>query len=216
MSDRSAKRRLELAGAAIAPGLVLGTAYMLRQISLDALETKPFPVGDTAWEIERLGRAFDQTLAQLRQLRAKVDKSDRQDVADIFATQLSLLEDVGFLERIREAVRTHAVNTEHLIAVEVRRLETTFHGMKDDVLRSRFLDIQDVYHRLLRNLLEIECAHQSVPEADVADRVGGGPHVAFGCRATGIGQGAGDCDRGRQPDFPRGDHRQVARHPGAH
>ena len=156
MSERPAKKRLELAGAAIAPGLVLGRAYMLRQISLDALEMRPLPVSDTASEIERLGRAVDQTLAQLRQLRAKVDTSNRQDVADIFETQLSLLEDVAFLERIREAVHAQAINTEHLIAIEVRRLEATFHGMKDDVLRSRFLDIQDVYHRLLRNLLEIE------------------------------------------------------------
>ena len=156
MSERPAKERLELAGAAIAPGLVLGRAYMLRQISLEALEMRPLPVSDTASEIERLGRAVDQTLAQLRQLQAKVDPSNRRDVADIFETQLSLLEDVAFLERIREAVRAQAVNTEHLIAIEVRRLEATFDAMKDDVLRSRFLDIQDVYHRLLRNLLEIE------------------------------------------------------------
>jgi len=156
MNDRPGKKRLELPGAAIAPGCVLGPAYMLRQISLDALEMRPLPVSDTALEIERLYRAIRQTLAQLRQLRAKVDTSERQDVADIFKTQLSLLEDVAFLEGIKEAVRAQAVNTEHLIAIELRRLEGAFDGIKDDVLRSRFLDVQDVYHRLLRNLLEIE------------------------------------------------------------
>jgi phosphoenolpyruvate-protein phosphotransferase (PTS system enzyme I) len=156
MSEPRAKQRLELTGASIAPGLVLGKAYLLRQISLDALEMRPLPVGDPTAEIERLGRAFDQTLDQLRQLQAKVDRDSRRDVADIFETQLSLLGDVTFLQGIREAVRAQAVNPEHLIAVEIRRLESTFEGMKDEVLRSRFLDIKDVYHRLLRNLLEIE------------------------------------------------------------
>jgi len=122
MDDRSARKRLRLAGTAIAPGLVVGPAYILRQISLDALESRPFPVEDTAQEIERLSRALDQTVAQLRQLRAKVDTRDRRDVADIFDAQVSLLEDAAFLERIKEAVLERAVNTEHLIAIEVRRL----------------------------------------------------------------------------------------------
>jgi phosphotransferase system enzyme I (PtsI) len=156
MTDGAPTRRVSLTGAAIAPGLVLGQAHLLRQISLDALQLTPLPVSDAAEEIERLDLAVDQTLAQLRQLRSTVNTSNRRDLAEVLETQEHLLEDVAFLGRIREAVRTQGINAEYLIATEVGQLETTFGGMADEVLRSRFLDIQDVYHRLLRNLLEIE------------------------------------------------------------
>ena len=156
MRKSSAEKRVELTGTPIAPGIVLGKAHLLRQISLDALEKNLFPVSDTAAELQRLDHAFAQTHTQLEQLRAKVRTNNGKDLGNILEAQLALLEDATFLERIRETVRTQAVNTEYLIANEIRRIESVFRNLKDEVMRSRFLDVQDVHHRLLRNLLEIE------------------------------------------------------------
>jgi phosphotransferase system enzyme I (PtsI) len=113
-------------------------------------------VNDPAREIQRLDLAFGQTRLQLQQLQTRMNGSTCSDVAGIFQAQMALLEDADFLEQIRAAIRTRAVNTEYLIATEIRKLESFFQEGKDEVLRSRFLDIQDVYHRLLRNLLGIE------------------------------------------------------------
>ena len=156
MRKPSAAKRVELSGTPIAPGLALGKAHLLRQISLDALEKNLFPVSDTAVEIQRLDRAFAQTHMQIEQLRAEVRVNNGKDLANILEAQLTLLEDADFLERIRETIRTESVNTEYLIANEIRRIESVFRNLKDEVMRSRFLDVQDVHHRLLRNLLEIE------------------------------------------------------------
>ena len=156
MRKAATAKRVELSGTPIAPGIVLGKAHLLRQISLDALEKNLFPVTDTAAEIQRLDRAFQQTHSQIEQLRAEVRVNNGKDLANILEAQLTLLEDTAFLEKIRETIRTQSVNTEYLIATEIRRIEDVFRNLKDEVMRSRFLDVQDVHHRLLRNLLEIE------------------------------------------------------------
>lgn len=177
MRDQSARKRLELSGTPIAPGFVLGSAHLLRQISLDALEKNLFPVGDTSAEIQRLERACEQTRSQLEQLRGQVRSGNGRDLSNILEAQMTLLEDASFLEKIRETIRSQAVNTEYLIANEIRRVEQVFRGLKDEVMRSRFLDVQDVHHRLLRNLLEIEHVRTnpfrrlSTPVVLVADRM---------------------------------------------
>ncbi len=177
MRKSSTPKRLELTGALIAPGLTLGKAHLLRQISLDALEKNLFPVSDTSAEIQRLDRAFLQTRSQLEQLRSQVHAENSRDLAGILEAQLALLEDAAFLEKIRGTIRSQAVNTEYLIANEIRRIEADFRNLKDDVMRSRFLDVQDVHHRLLRNLLEIEHVRTNpfrrltAPVVLVADRM---------------------------------------------
>jgi len=170
-------KRMDLGGTPIAPGVVLGKAHLLRQISLEALEKNVFPVSDVAAEIQRLDRAFTQTHAQLEQLRNEVRASSSPDLANILEAQMALLKDADFLEKIRETVRAKAVNTEYLIAHEIRRVEKVFLNLKDEVMRSRFLDVQDVHHRLLRNLLEIEHVRTNpfrrlhAPVVLVADRM---------------------------------------------
>ena len=177
MREKTARKRLELAGTPIAPGVVLGQAHLLRQISLDALEKNIFPVSDTSAEVQRLERAFAQTRSQLEQLRSQVRAGNGKDLANILEAQMALMEDATFLEKIRETIRSQAVNTEYLIANEIRRLEKVFRNLKDEVMRSRFLDVQDVHHRLLRNLLEIEHVRTNpfrkltTPVVLVADRM---------------------------------------------
>ncbi|MEI6211101.1 MAG: phosphoenolpyruvate--protein phosphotransferase [bacterium] len=177
MPKASARQRLELTGATIAPGLTFGKAHLLRQISLDALEKTMFPVRDVAAEILRLESAVSQTRSQIEQLRAQAPAENGRDLAGILDAQLALLEDADLLDKIRNTIRTQAVNTEYLIANEIRRIEKEFRNLKDEVMRSRFLDVQDVQHRLLRNLLEIEHVRTNpfrrltTPVVLVADRM---------------------------------------------
>ena len=90
MREKTARKRLELAGTPIAPGVVLGQAHLLRQISLDALEKNIFPVSDTSAEVQRLERAFAQTRSQLEQLRSQVRAGNGKDLANILEAQMAL------------------------------------------------------------------------------------------------------------------------------
>ena len=156
--DRSVDRiRRELYGESISPGVAVAKALLFKQISLDALEMNSFPVDDPAMEIKRLEIAIEKSRTQLRQISNKIEKEKHETGIDlIFNVQLQLLEDETFLLELKKLARAQRMNIEHVIASQMRVLETRFSSIHDEVIRTKFLDIQDAYHRILRNLLDIE------------------------------------------------------------
>ena len=140
----------------IAPGMSLGAAYVYRDIDLAALETKKFAIEDIGQEIERFDRAVMKSREQLLDLRAGREESVWGEAEAIFDVQLSLLDDEGFLADIRALLDEHRLNLEHLIASKIRQINLEFSKIADNLLRTRISDIHDTYHRILRNLLEID------------------------------------------------------------
>ncbi len=146
---------LELAGTAVSPGIGIGTAYHFTQIDLTTLEEQRLPVDNVDAELERLETAHKKSMEQLRVLQA-ASRDDFADVSDIFQVQIQILSDAGFLTAIRSDVSASKANAEYVIANSIRGLEKKFLAMQTDVFKSKLLDVQDVYHRLLRNILDIE------------------------------------------------------------
>jgi len=84
------------------------------------------------------------------------EENGNKEAHSIFNAQMSFLNDHSFLGGIRSRVRKEKVNMEHVLAQEIGTLSKTFSRMADETIKVRFSDIEDVYHRLLRNLLDIE------------------------------------------------------------
>jgi phosphotransferase system enzyme I (PtsI) len=127
-----------------------------RDIDLAALETKKFAIENIEHEAARFDRAVSKSKEQLLDLRSGREISVWGDVEAIFDVQLSLLEDAGFLAEIRSLLDEHRLNLEHLIASKIRQINLEFSNIADSLLRTRISDIHDTYHRILRNLLEID------------------------------------------------------------
>ncbi|HUI91735.1 MAG TPA: phosphoenolpyruvate--protein phosphotransferase [Chitinivibrionales bacterium] len=156
MSSPVLVQDLEVAGTAVSPGIAMGTAHHFTQIDLTSLEENSLPVGDIATELERLESALQKSLEQLRSLQADNRGDDRKDIADIFKVQIQILSDTSFLSAIRRGITERKSNIEFAIANQIRELEKKFKVMETEIFKSRLLDVQDVYHRLLRNILDIE------------------------------------------------------------
>ncbi len=150
------RNRIELPCMPIAPGMALGAAYVYRDIDLGALETKKFAIENIGKEIERFDIAVSKSKEQLIDLRAGREESAWGEAEEIFDVQLSLLEDAEFLAEIRALLGEHRLNLEHLIALKIREISLEFSKIADNILRARISDIHDTYHRILRNLLEID------------------------------------------------------------
>ncbi len=150
------RNRIELPCSPIAPGLALGAAYVYRDIDLGALETKKFAIENIGQEIERFNVAVSKSKEQLIDLRAGREESAWGEAEEIFDVQLSLLDDAEFLAEIRALLSEHRLNLEHLIALKIREISLEFSKIADNILRARISDIHDTYHRILRNLLEID------------------------------------------------------------
>jgi phosphotransferase system enzyme I (PtsI) len=146
---------LELAATAVSSGIAIGKAYHFTQIDLKTLEEHRLPVDDIESEMRRLESALAKSLEQLRGLRTG-NRDDAADISDIFQVQIQILSDDSFLSNIKVGMAESKANIEYVIANHIRDLEKKFMSMQTEVFRSKLLDVQDVYHRLLRNILDIE------------------------------------------------------------
>jgi len=154
MDNLNEKGMLELSGEPISPGIAMGEVFLFRQIDLNALGTTKFSIDDTVKEIERLDATINKTTEQLNSIISQ--QALTATVSEIFQVQLRMLEDGGFLQEIKSIVHSQKANIEFVLSNQIKSIEAQFRVMDNEIMRTRFLDIQDMYYRLLRNCLEIE------------------------------------------------------------
>lgn len=151
----AAMTNIEISGTAVSPGIAFGQAYHFAQIDLKTLEEQRLPVDNMEAELARLDSALEKSVDQLRSLQAAGSNSSR-DIFDIFQVQIQILSDCSFLSNIKLGISESKANLEYVIANHIRDLEKKFNSLQTEAFRSKLLDVQDVYHRLLRNILDIE------------------------------------------------------------
>ncbi|NLG18504.1 MAG: phosphoenolpyruvate--protein phosphotransferase [Fibrobacter sp.] len=156
MAEAIRKVSIELSGITLNPGIAIGRAYRFKQIDLESLKNNFFPIKDINLELSRLQRSIDKSKEQLSSLQKAGIDTGKKDIADIFAAHIQLLQDTTFLQSIRDAVKIERLNVEHILSVKIGDIEQRFRSIENETVRTRLVDIQDVYYRLLRNLLEIE------------------------------------------------------------
>jgi phosphoenolpyruvate-protein phosphotransferase len=154
MENSNEKVMLEVSGDPISSGIAVGEVFLFRQIDLNALGKTKFRIENPLKEIERLDSTISKTLEQLNTIISR--KNLTGTVSEIFQVQLRMLEDGGFLEEIKTIVLSQNANIEYVLSNQIQTLETKFRSIDNELMRTRFLDIQDMYYRLLRNCLEIE------------------------------------------------------------
>ena len=150
------KIRIELSGIPLNPGIAIGRAYRFKQIDLESLRNNTFPVEDINLELKRLQRSIDKSKEQLFSLQKAGKDTGKKEIEDIFAAHIQLLQDETFLQSIRDAVKVERLNVENILSVKIADIEKSFGNIENETVKTRLIDIQDVYQRLLRNLLEIE------------------------------------------------------------
>lgn len=143
-------RELLLRGTGTSPGFVLGTANLMgeqHQSTETAIITPADPTGESA----RLDKALEETRLQTILLEQQVAGRLAEADAGIFHTHLMVLEDRGFLEKLRREIdRGHGASTAVKLAV-AEYLEA-FGRMEDPYLRERAADIRDIGRRIIAHL----------------------------------------------------------------
>ncbi len=143
-------------GIAVTPGIAIGPAFVFKSIKLDALLKHTLPVADIGQETDRLEKAVAASIAQLTRIKEDILQKAGGEAGDIFASHLQILQDRALLEKIKALAAQERTNIEYILAHQIEELRGKFGAIKDELIRGRFVDIQDIYYRLLRNLLNIE------------------------------------------------------------
>lgn len=115
-------------------------------------------------EIERVNKAKEIAVDQLKSLYNKAVKEVGEDNATIFEVHQMMLEDLDYSESIEHIIRTQGVNGEFAVATTADNFSQMFRSMDDDYMKARAEDVKDVSERLIQVLENNENKEMKVQE----------------------------------------------------
>ncbi len=149
------KQAAALKGVAASPGIVIGKAYLVDRTKVEFLYQSLISERLIKEEVERFKEAVKQARQQLEQIKAGVPE-ELSSHAYILDTHLLLLQDKLIFDAAISLIEEERINAEWALKKSVDKARAMFSRIKDDYIRSRIKDIEDVTERILRNLVGTE------------------------------------------------------------
>lgn len=140
-----------LRGLGVSPGIGIGTI-----VRVSPRGGRVFRLGveleQVEQEVERLTAAIEKAREQLSRIKTKLEQALGRAHAYILDAHLLMLEDQQLIEEIKSIIRTNRVNAEWAVKVATDRMLAVYAEIKDEYLRERGTDIEDVANRLIMTL----------------------------------------------------------------
>jgi phosphotransferase system enzyme I (PtsI) len=140
---------IRMQGIGAAPGIAVGRAVVWRE---QRLEAGTGPGAGPQAELARLAAALQTSREQLRDLAAGLATAAGEKEAQIFRTHLLLLDDPMLAGAAKAAIEREGLSSEQAVARTAGQLVAQFQALKDNYLRQRAADVEDLGRRLLANL----------------------------------------------------------------
>jgi phosphotransferase system enzyme I (PtsI) len=145
---RRERREKRWSGLGVSDGVVVGRVLRIfngtRQVYRVTLEE-----ADIERETRRLRAAVRLARRQLLAIKKRAQKELGAEHAYIFDAHLLMLDDRKLLDDIEGYIRAERANAEWAVKVAADRLLAVYSEIKDDYLRERGSDIEDVMQRIL-------------------------------------------------------------------
>jgi phosphotransferase system enzyme I (PtsP) len=145
------QRSLELSGISTARGIAIGTVHKL---GVDLAHIQYVPSESLEQEEADLTRAILEARRELDDTREEMGEQFGPDFAAVFHTHIQILEDKGFLGKLKETVRRTGNALEALRSV-LKVYRKTFDRIEDPFFRERAWDVEDVGRRVAERLLGV-------------------------------------------------------------
>ncbi len=140
-------------------GIAIGTVCRLES-PLDLEQLQYTPNEDPEREAQELMNAIGEARRAIDGMREKLGSKFGLDLAAVFQTHIQILEDKGFVAKLRsEALATG--NALAALSNVIGTYRETFRRLSDPYFRERAADIEDVGHRVMESLLGER--HQTTP-----------------------------------------------------
>jgi phosphotransferase system enzyme I (PtsP) len=144
-------RPLELRGMGTARGIAIGPVYRLED-PIDLGRLRYTPSESVEQEERDLLRAIHEARRDLDAVRDELGEKFGPDFAAVFHTHIQILEDKGFVTKLRSEVRQIGNALDALINV-LSAYRRTFERVKDSYFRDRIMDVEDVGRRVMERIL---------------------------------------------------------------
>ena len=188
-SGRAASATVSVSGLATSRGFAVGPVFLYSKSSALAVPEYVLSDADVEAELIRYRAALAETRRQIEELAAKF-KSDADGIAsDVLANHLLLLEDPMAISAVERRIRDEHLNAEAAIRRTTDDFRAMFAKMKDEYLRERQRDVEDIESRMMRILLgcgETVTFPRELILGFATNRGSATSHVALLARALGI------------------------------
>lgn len=142
-----------LVGRPISPGFAQGTAVLFGIDKTAEVPKYRIAPREVDREFERLRQAIARSCSDMEELQAQVAVELGHTHSSIFSAHLALLQDKGFVERIREKIIGDGVNAEQAVESVVRDLVAQMRLLDNPYLRDRAQDVRDIGSRVIKQLV---------------------------------------------------------------
>lgn len=154
----------ELRGIATARGVAIGPIYRM-EAPVDFAHLDYEPSENPEDEASDLMNALDEARREIDEMRVVVGERFGPEFAAVFYTQMQILEDAGFLQQLKDAVRNRN-NAFRALTEVLDNYRATFEAIEDPYFRERGADVQEVGRRVMDRLLGVR--HHHTPLEDGA------------------------------------------------
>ena len=145
---------IELKGKSASKGICFGKSYIYTPQELTFEKKK---INDHEKEEKRLKEAFISARNELELIKNSFSADVGEDLGHIFRAQMTITEDEDFINEVLDKIIKDSMCAESALESVFYEYSEMFTSLGvDDYNRQRLLDLQDVYKRLLRNLLGVE------------------------------------------------------------
>ena len=145
------RKRAELRGIPVSPGVVIGKAYLVDRRKVHPPERLIEP-DEVEAEIARFHRALAETRRQLEDLKVHYREGTLGDYGYLVDVHLLMLQDRMIVEETERLIREGRHSADWAVWQAIERIKSAFNGLADEYFRDRRTDLEHLGDRILRNL----------------------------------------------------------------
>ena len=146
---------IKMRGIGVSGGVGIGKALLLRKDEFSVPKRK-ISHDEISREIYRLEEALMETRREISDLQKKISQEIGFDHGRIFEAHYLVLEDRVLIEDVIKQIKIKKVNVEYAFSESIKKYVNILLTLKDEYLRERVVDIEDISRRVLRTMLKKE------------------------------------------------------------
>jgi len=139
-------------GIAASPGIAIGNAFLFTKIIPTIIE-RTLVLDEVETEISRLQTALFRSQKELKKILLFAEQK-LGDRTKILEAQVMVLEDPILTATLFNRIRAELKNAEVIVSDEIQKYQTLMLGAHDEYMHERAHDMDDLKHRIIRNLQE--------------------------------------------------------------
>jgi len=145
------KENIVIKGVAASPGIAIGKVFLVEADDLRLIYRK-IPMNARELEKKRLDAAIEKTRSEFEVAYNKINDVLGKNYAQIASVHILILDDPEMKKGVNELIN-NGVNAEYALFKVVTKIICSFETMEDDYFKERKLDVQDVWKKILSNLV---------------------------------------------------------------